>query len=64
MTKPTGSLRESMPQTAAIIDELREAFGAPGINAAIKAGIDGRPTFYARENGLEIGSKVFTEAQP
>jgi hypothetical protein len=44
-----------MPQTAAFIDAMREAFGAPGIDAAIRAGMRGEPGFYARENGLEVG---------
>jgi len=55
MTKP---LRQSMPETAAFIDSMREAFGAEMINAAIKAGIDGQPTFYASENGQEIGARA------
>lgn len=53
MSKP---LRQTMPVTAAFIDAFRDAFGAAEINAAIKAGIDGQPTFYARENGLEVGT--------
>jgi len=54
MTKP---LRAEMPETAAWIDALRGAFGAPTIDAAIKAGMDGQPTFYARENSREIGTR-------
>lgn len=55
MTKP---LRQSMPTVAAWIDNLREAFGASEIEPAIRAGIDGQPTFYARENGIEIGTRA------
>jgi hypothetical protein len=55
MTKP---LRQTMPETAAFIDACREAFGAEMINVAIKAGIDGQPTFWASENGQEIGTKA------
>ncbi len=55
MTKP---LRESMPEVAAFIDEMREAFGAAEINASIKAGMAGQRTFYARENGLEVGTPM------
>ncbi len=55
MTKP---LRHAMPQTAGFIDALREAFGAPQIDAAIKAGIGGQQTFHAAENGLEIGTRA------
>lgn len=50
-------LRLSMPVTSAWIDALRAAFGAPQIDAAIKAGIDGQPTFFAAENGQEIGTR-------
>ena len=55
MTKP---LRQSMPDTAAFIDAFRDAFGPDMINAAIKAGLDGQPTFYAKENGHEIGTRA------
>ena len=54
MSKP---LRKTMPTVACWIDELRETFGAESINASIRAGIDGQPTFYARENGQEIGTR-------
>ena len=54
MSKP---LRQSMPTVAGWIDELRETFGADAINAAIRAGIDGQPTFYAKENGQEVGTR-------
>ena len=52
------NLRAEMPTVAAWIDELREAFGADQINPQIKAGIDGQPTFWARENGQEIGTRA------
>ena len=52
------SLRADMPVTAALVDEMREAFGAEMINAAIRGGISGRPTFFARENGHEIGTAL------
>ena len=54
MAKP---LRDTMPECAAFIDACREAFGADGINASIKAGMDGQPTFYASENGRTVGTK-------
>jgi hypothetical protein len=50
------NLRAEMPTVAAWIDELREAFGVDQINQSIKAGINGQPTFYASENGHEIGT--------
>jgi hypothetical protein len=52
-----GSLRETMPDTAAFIDEMREVFGAAEINASIRGGLDGQPTFWACENGVEIGTR-------
>lgn len=55
MTKP---LRQTMPTVAAWIDDLRAAFGADEINAAIRAGLDGQPTFHARENGQEVGTPI------
>lgn len=55
MSKP---LRLAMPFTAAVIDECRAAFGAEGIDAAIRGGMQGLPTFWARENGKEIGTKA------
>ncbi|MHB0925874.1 MAG: hypothetical protein ACYC1F_05165 [Gallionellaceae bacterium] len=51
------NLRESMPQCAAFIDELREAFGADEINAQIKLGMQGAQTFHASENGIEVGTR-------
>lgn len=51
------SLRQAMPATAAFIDDLREAFGADQINAAIKKGMAGIPGhFHAREAGHEAGT--------
>lgn len=38
-------MRVAMPTVAAFIDDLREAFGAEMINAAIRAGMDGQQTF-------------------
>lgn len=56
MTKPTKPMREAMPTVAAWIDELREVFGADGINASIKNGMAGGSDFYAEENGHMLGS--------
>lgn len=55
-TKP-GNLRTEMPTVAGWIDDLRAAFGAEQINAAIRAGLDGQPTFWASENGRAVGTK-------
>ena len=56
------ALKDEMPQTAAWVAALREAFcdtpaDVAAFNRQIKAGIDGQPTFYARENGREVGTK-------
>ncbi len=55
MAKP---LREIMPETAVFIDACREAFGQDMIDAAIKAGMQGQPTFYASENGHEVDTPM------
>jgi hypothetical protein len=60
-TSAPKNLRAEMPQTAAFIDACREAFGAAEINASIRAGINGQPTFSASENGREIGTKSKNE---
>lgn len=53
MTKP---LRQTMPAVAAWVDDLRAAFGRASVDAAIRAGLDGQPTFYATENGHTVGT--------
>lgn len=51
-------LREAMPTVAAWIDELRDAFGADTINAAIRNGMAGGTHFHADENGHELGCEA------
>lgn len=55
MSKP---LRDSMPSVAAFIDECRIVFGAEFVNEQIRKGMHGSPTFYASENGIEVGTKM------
>ncbi len=55
MAKP---LRELMPTTTAFIDECREAFGVDMVNQQIKLGMRGAQSFYASENGQEVGTKI------
>jgi hypothetical protein len=50
-------MRDKMPQTAAFIDAMRDVFGADGINDQIRRGMKGAPTFWARENGHEVGTR-------
>lgn len=52
------SMRESMPLTAAFIDSLRAAFGKEMIDGQIRRGMNGEATFYASENGHEVGTKI------
>jgi hypothetical protein len=51
-------MRQAMPAVAGWIDQLRAAFGAEPIDAAIRAGLDGQQTFHARENGREVGTPI------
>lgn len=46
-----------MPCVTAFVDDLRAAFGAPMINGAIRSGMNGRPHFWASENGHELGTR-------
>lgn len=52
-----GSLRETMPETAAWIDQLRDAFGADAIDGSIRKGLQGTPTFWAEEAGQQVGAR-------
>lgn len=52
------NLREKMPVVTAFIDSLREAFGKEMIDDQIRKAVrDKQPTFWARENGHEIGTR-------
>ncbi|MGB6054612.1 MAG: hypothetical protein WBG17_05170 [Burkholderiaceae bacterium] len=51
-------MRAVMPETAAWIDSLREAFGADAIDAQIRKSMRGEPTFFASENGHVIGIRL------
>ena len=57
------NLREEMPGVATFIDSMRKTFGADAINQQIRAGMNGQPTFYAKENGHEIGTKWIKESR-
>lgn len=56
-------LRNVMPATAAIIDDLRAAFGTDEINAAIRDGMGGGDRFFASEAGRVIGKPVSLEGR-
>jgi hypothetical protein len=55
-------LRQLMPVTAEIVDELRQWLGREFVDEQIRQGKRGRPTFWARETGpdgvvREFGSR-------
>lgn len=59
MTEPPKKpMRQAMPTVAGWIDNLRAAFGADMIDAAIRAGIAGQHSFHAREGGHEVGTPI------
>lgn len=45
-----------MPEIAGFIAQLKAAFGAQAIDAAIRRGKAGEPTFHAEENGHTVGT--------
>lgn len=49
-----------MPTVAKWVDELREALGRDVVDAAIRDGMQGRPTFHAAEAGHEVGTPLPT----
>lgn len=51
------NLRDSMPDTAEAVDTLRDVFGLVNVNQQIKSGMQGLSTFYAVENGSEVGTQ-------
>ena len=55
MSKP---LRQATPWVTSIIDDFRDNWPESGIVESVKAGIDGQPTFWAKENGQEIGTRA------
>ena len=51
------NLRDEMPEVTAFIDSMRKEFGAAEIDSIIRRGMRGEPVFYAREGGIEIGTR-------
>jgi len=45
-----------MPQSAAFIESMCNAFGTDVIHGQVRDGLAGAPTFHAIENGYEIGT--------
>lgn len=56
------NLREQMPVISAWVDSLRDVFGKESIEGQIRKGMKGEPTFWASENGNEVGTRVCTVA--
>lgn len=55
--RPSGWMRQAMPDTAAFVDELRRVFGADQVDPSIRAGMRGVPgKFHAVEGPHEIGT--------
>lgn len=52
----SSSMRDQMPATAAFVDAMREAFGKEMVECQIRRGIKGEPTFFAQENGHQVGT--------
>jgi len=57
VTGMSKKMREAMPMVASWVDDLRAAFGQTYIDGAIRAGLQGRPVFWAQEGGHELGTK-------
>jgi hypothetical protein len=53
------NLRTQMPTVAAWVDELRSVFGAASVDPALRRG-----EFYAREAGMEAGTRSGTGYVP
>lgn len=45
-----------MPEIAAFVADMKSAFGEPEIDEAIRRGRAGEPTFFACENGHNVGT--------
>lgn len=53
------SLLARMPITAGFLAEMGRAFGRDMVIDAVRRAADhGEPTFYACENGIEIGPRI------
>ncbi|MCB4349361.1 hypothetical protein LA345_36740 (plasmid) [Burkholderia vietnamiensis] len=49
--------RDRMPQIAAFVESLADAFGREYIEDLVRRGQQGEPTFFASENGIEVGTR-------
>ena len=54
MKQKPGSLRDSLPEIAQWIDDLRAAFGREPVDEAIRRGMRGENGFCVRRNGQVV----------
>lgn len=59
-----GSLRELMPQTAEIVDWLRQQLGQEAADRVVLAGKQGKGTFWAQETGPDGQVREFGSRRP
>lgn len=57
-----GSLRDLMPGTAEIVDDLRRAFGRERADRIVRDAMQGKPTMYAVEVGPDGVLREFGHA--
>ena len=58
----SGNLRDEMPTVAAFLDDLRAIFGKEMIDKQIRQGLNGQPTFWAKEGGHILGTRDTTSS--
>lgn len=51
-------MRQAMPWVTGIIDDFRTHWPEAGVVQAIRAGMDGQPTFHACEAGHQVGTPI------
>lgn len=61
-TERKGSMRQLMPDTAALVDELRQCFGQAHADRIVRDAMQGKPTMYAAEVGPDGVLREFGHA--
>ncbi|WP_411829026.1 hypothetical protein [Paraburkholderia kururiensis] len=59
----THPITHPMPEVAAFVAQLRQAFGDAVIEEAIHRGKAGEPAFFAAENGRTVGTRALASTQ-
>ena len=57
-------MRSLMPETAAIVDELRQALGTEVADRIVRGGMQGKGTFRAVEKGADGVLRTFGSMKP